>query len=149
MIDDSLWPTYEKLITFAISREKVIMSGRWKIPGDYFEGCTGYFHYNEAVKRARLALRITADENVFFHISSSMAWHFLEIDVTCHQAFFWDWEGGNDRSLGVTKKKAGRALQSIGKIHSHWQSALLSFCLTSMALIKYINLHNDNKTSRK
>ena len=68
------------IITFAISREKVIMSGRWKIlRADYFEGCTGYFHYNEAVKRARLTLRIIADENVFFH-------SFLGID--CHQAFF-------------------------------------------------------------
>ena len=68
MIDDSVLPTYEKVITFAISREKLIMSGRWKIlRADYFERCTGYFHYNEAVKRARLTLRITSDENVFFH----------------------------------------------------------------------------------
>ena len=150
MIDDSVWPTYEKLITFAISREKLIMSGRWKIlRADYFEGCTGYVHYNEAVKRARLTLRITADENVFFHY---FVWHglnFLGIDLTCYQAFFWDWEGGNDRSLGVTKKKAGLAWQSIGKIHSHCESVLLSFCLTRMALIKYINLHKENKISRK
>ena len=65
------------------------MSGRWKIlRADYFEGCTGYFHYNEAVKRARLTLRITADKNVFFHF---FVWHglnFLGIDLTCHQAFF-------------------------------------------------------------
>ena len=86
---------------------------------DYFEGCIGYFHYNEAVKRARLTLRITADENVFFHY---FVWHglnFLGIDLTRHLAFFWDWEGGNDRSSGVTKKKAGLAWQSIGKMHSH------------------------------
>ena len=91
MIDDSVLPTYEKLITFAISREKLIMSGRWKIlRADYFEGCTGYFHYNEAVKRAMLTLRISADENVFFHF---FVWHglnFLGIDLTCHQAFFGD-----------------------------------------------------------
>ena len=65
------------------------MSGRWKIlRTDYFEGCTGYFHYNEAVKKARLTLRITADENVFFHF---FVWHglnFLGIDLTCHQVFF-------------------------------------------------------------
>ena len=50
------------------------MSGRWKIlRADYFEGCTGYFHYNEAVKRARLTLRITADEKVFFPLFR-LAW---------------------------------------------------------------------------
>ena len=75
------------IITFAISREKVIMSGRWKIlRADYFEGCTGYFHYNEAVKTARLTLRIIADENVFFH---SFVWHGLTfLGIDCHQAFF-------------------------------------------------------------
>ena len=77
----------------------------------------GYFHYNEAVKRAMLTLRISADENVFFHF---FVWHGLN--------FFRDWLNllsgvfliltGRERSQFRSDEEEGRSC-----LTKYWKNA--------------------------